>query len=75
MTVSQMRAAVHEAYSGNGWGHKVANMSDIQVRAVYFSLLDRGMLDNKPVKKPTKPAPKEESKTFEHYTGEQLSLF
>ena len=73
MTVAQMRAAVHEAYSGNGWGHKVDNMSDIQVQAVYFSLLERGMFDKKPVDIPKKAT--EEPKTFEHYTGEQISLF
>ena len=73
MTVQQMRAAVHEAYSGNGWGHKVDSMSDIQVQAVYFSLLERGMLDKKPAKNQTKP--KTESKGFEPYVGEQISLF
>ena len=72
MTVNQMRAWVREAYAGNGWEHKVDNMSDIQVQAVYFSLLERGMLDKKK-QQPTQNKQKVEE--FEPFIGSQISIF
>lgn len=43
MTTPQMRQAIKNAYSGKNWAQKVINMSDEQVIAVYFRLLN----DNK----------------------------
>ena len=74
MTTAQMRASVHEAYSGNGWGHKVDNMSDIQVQAVYFSLLERGMF-NKPPNKKQSTSEQPKSIFDPAPSGEQLSFF
>jgi hypothetical protein len=77
-----MRAAVYEAYSGNGWGHKVDNMSDVQVQAVYFSMLERGLFDrlkkDSSCKKQPNPEPKKtttESMFEPPPAGEQLSFF
>lgn len=78
MTIQQMRAAVYDVYSGNGWGQKVDNMSDIQVQAVYFSLLERGMIgEPKPTKVQTKPEPKKDPNqpSFEPFIGKQMSMF
>ena len=75
MTIQQMRAAVHEAYSGNGWGRKVDNMSDVQVQAVYFSLVERGHFDKKKEDNPPKPEPKAEIPQFKPFIGDQISLF
>ena len=75
MTVAQMRVAVYEAYQGNGWHKKVDNMSDVQVQAVYFSLLDRGFFDRKPPAKTNQYGEKlAESLAYEPYVGDQLSL-
>ena len=70
MTVLQMRELVRKAYSGNGWGHKVDNMSDIQVQAVYFSLLERGMFDKKPA-----PTKSNKETTFKPFIGKQITMF
>ena len=74
MTIQQMRVAVHEAYAGNGWGRKVDNMSDVQVQAVYFSLVERGHFDKKKEDIPPKPEPKPEP-AFKPFIGDQISLF
>lgn len=44
MTTPQMRQAIKKAYSGDSWDRKVNNMSDGQVIAVYFRLLNDGKL-------------------------------
>lgn len=40
MMTTQMRQAIKKAYSGDSWGRKVDSMSDAQVIAVYFRLLN-----------------------------------
>lgn len=72
MTVEEMRAAIAQLY-GPGWKWRVSGMSENQVIAVYFSLLERGAFD----KKSTKPAKKAKVEgKFEPFgPGVQLSLF
>lgn len=40
MTVAQMRYELknHTKYSGHKWSHKIDNMSDSQVMAIYFRM-------------------------------------
>lgn len=40
MSIAQMRAYVIEAYRGDRWKHKVNNMADRQVMAIYFRLVE-----------------------------------
>lgn len=42
MDVSKMRDHISKMYPGDSWKHKVANMRDNQVMAVYFSMKKKG---------------------------------
>lgn len=44
MTVSNMRRAIAEVYSGPNWKYRVDRMSASQVMAIYFSFIQRGLL-------------------------------
>lgn len=44
MSIHQMRAAVANAYPGDGWASKVRNMPDKQVHAMYMRLMNAGKL-------------------------------
>lgn len=44
MSVEQMRAAILKVYSGDRWAYKVKRMSDKQVIAVYYRLLNNKQL-------------------------------
>jgi hypothetical protein len=45
MSIQQMRAAVANAYPGDGWALKVHKMPDKQVHATYMRLLNAGKLN------------------------------
>ena len=47
MSVEQMRNVILDAYSGDSWKLRVSKMSDEQVIAVYYKLLDTGKLNKK----------------------------
>lgn len=58
MSIEQMREAISDAYSSDGWKRKVSRMPEDQVMAVYFKLKERGCLDkkhHKPKREYTKP--------------------
>ena len=74
MNIIRMRAMVREAYAGNGWTDKVDKMSDIQVQAVYFSLLERGAF-NKKKPEPIPHKTKQTSEEYKPFIGSQLSIF
>lgn len=44
MSVEQMRSEIAKAYQGDDWAKKVKKMTDAQVIAVYYRLLDQGRL-------------------------------
>ena len=48
MNVEAMRKEILKMYPGPNWKHKVLNMRESQVMAVYFSMTKRGQ---KPIKK------------------------
>lgn len=46
MTVERMRCCVCEAYDNSTWSYKVEKMSDNQVIAIYYRMLDKGYFHN-----------------------------
>lgn len=44
MSTEQMRAEITKTYQGADWVEKVKKMTDQQVIAVYYRLLDQGRL-------------------------------
>lgn len=44
MSIDQMRHEVAKAYSGEKWKHKVKNMPDDQILAIYTRFLNSGKL-------------------------------
>jgi hypothetical protein len=44
MSIQQMRAAVANAYPGEGWTAKVSKMPDAQVYSTYMRLMNAGKL-------------------------------
>lgn len=44
MSIEQMKAALLKAYSGQAWYDKVQRMSDKQIVAVYYRMLNANQL-------------------------------
>ena len=40
MTIDQMRTHITEKYKGDGWANRVKRMSDRQVCAIYYRMLE-----------------------------------
>lgn len=60
-SVYEMRDIIARVYKSETWKEKVKHMSEKQVMGVYFSFLEQGKFDKKPVKplmgyEPTKRA-------------------
>jgi hypothetical protein len=47
MSPEQKRAAVSNAYPGDGWRTKVSKMQDKQVHSTYMTLMNAGKLQEK----------------------------
>jgi hypothetical protein len=50
-SVDDMRYIISRVYPSDKWRSRVRRMSDNQVCAIYFSFLEQGKFDKKPVKK------------------------
>ena len=51
VSVDDMRYLIARVYPSDNWKKRVRRMSDNQVCAIYFSFLEQGKFDKKPVKK------------------------
>ena len=78
MTVSQMRSAISNVYSGKGWKEKVSNMPECQVIAVYYKFLNEGKFNKKSEPQEKKPLLKwnypPESKPLARKVGDKMIL-
>ena len=44
MSVAEMRRAIGKVYDGEKWKEKVRNMSDAQVTAIYYKMINAGQI-------------------------------
>lgn len=44
MTISMIRKIVSDIYPNDTWRNKVAKMSDMQVKAIYIGMKEKGVI-------------------------------